>query len=44
MTKLKKQQAIDLAKSKRISLKVWEKRGVRKELLDNIARLTAALQ
>ena len=44
VTKLKKQQAIDLAKSKRISLKVWEKRGVRTELLDNIARLTAALQ
>ncbi len=41
---LQKQQERDLARSKKVSLRTWQKRGVYKELLDNIARLTSALQ
>jgi len=41
---LAKAQAINLAHSHKIQLGTWKKRGVTKQLLDAVARLTAALQ
>lgn len=41
---LKKQQDKDLTNSTKVDLEDWKKRPVRKELMDAIARLTAALQ
>lgn len=41
---LRKVQKIDLSNSKQVNLSKWKKRGLKSELLDSVARLTAALQ
>lgn len=41
---LRKVQKFDLSNSKQVKLSAWKKRGFKSELLDSIARLTAALQ
>jgi len=44
VTQLKKVQRHNLAHSRKISLGTWQKRGITKQFLDAVARLTAALQ